>query len=142
MDRVMKFVLKGKPLDTTYDGLWLECFSDKIRAFLEEHPNEAVYVSMNKATAIKMYTYGRKRYDFPYPGLTDYETNLKKIIREFEINTFGKEYKCIAYIGPNEDAINKAIEDTVIGAGRAVYTLDLRPLNGYIHKPIRRNCDD
>ena len=135
MDRVMKFVLQGKVLDTTFDGLWLECFSNKIRAFLEEHPNEAVYVCMNKATAKRMYTYGRKRYDFPYHGLTDYETTLKKIIREFETNTYGKSYKCIAYIAPSLWKLDEAIKKTVSHEG-VFYSVNCRSfLNGYTTKP-------
>ena len=123
MPRVMKFVLRGRPLNEFFDETHMVHFNDKIKAFLDEHPDEVVYVSVNKTTAEKM----RK-------GVI-YSPILEKIAEAFQNNLFGKDYKCLAYIGPNEDAINKAIEDTVIGAGRAVYTLDLRKLNGYIRKP-------
>ena len=141
-NRVMKFVLRGKPLDTVYHETTIECFSSDIKAFLAKHLNEAVYVSMNKTTAIKMYKQIRGFYSLHARyNTTPYDSNLKKIIREFEINTFGKEYKCIAYIGPDVNAVNKAIDRTVIGAGRAAYTLDLRLLNGYIHKPEMKSED-
>ena len=130
MDRVMKFVLQGRPLNEFFDETHMVHFSDKIKAFLDEHPDEVVYVSVNKTTAEKM----RKS--------VIYSPTLEKIAEAFQNNLYGKDYKCLAYVGPNEDAINKAIEDTIIGAGNVAYTLDLRPLNGYIHKPIRRNCDD
>ena len=126
MARVMKFVLRGRPLNEFFDETHMVHFNDKIKAFLDEHPDEVVYVSVNKTTAEKM----RK-------GVI-YSPILEKIAEAFQNNMFGKDYKCLAYIGPNEDAINKAIEDTVIGAGNIAYKLDLRKLNGYIRKPVMK----
>ena len=136
MARVMKFILQGKVLETIYHETAIKCFSDKIKAFLAEHSNEAVYVCMNKATAKRMYKYIRGFYNLQRRcDTTPYDSTLRKIIREFEVNSYGKSYKCIAYIAPTLWELDEAIKKTISHEGPFTYVNCHSFLNGYTTKP-------
>jgi hypothetical protein len=134
MNRVMKFILYGRPLDILYHETTIECFSDKIKAFLAEHSNEVVFVRMNKTTAIRMYKHVRSFFNLRVRyETTPYDSTLKKIIREYKTST--RSYLCIAYIGPTEGQVNEAIKKTVLCEGPVRYVNCHSSLNGYTTKP-------
>ena len=124
--RVMKFILNGRRFYRPYDESHMVHFSNSIKAFLDAHPDEVVYVSINKTTVEKM------RRDVICDPI------LEKIAYAFQVNTFSKDYKCIAYVGPNEEAIDKVIDDTLKCTSLVGYTIHLEKLNGFVHKPVMK----